>query len=143
MYNNINRYFWYLWFNMAVFIKKKLLNKEQPDYTKELLLNLFVLFYSIYWSYTRGKKIYEGLKNKGYQVFDNNTIYLLLSIFGLNIVVYCLIQNELNTVLSLPIINKEENNENIIYDISSQSIRKEEKESNEELDIKNFKGVRK
>ncbi len=52
--------------------------------------------YGIYWSYMMGKKMYEAGKNHGKDIDDNSVIYLILSIFGLGIVNYCIIQNDLN-----------------------------------------------
>jgi uncharacterized membrane protein len=63
-----------------------------------LLLCMFVPFYSLFWIFTRGKKLYESATDLGVRVSDNSTIYLVLCIFGLSIVTYALIQNDLNTV---------------------------------------------
>ena len=52
--------------------------------------------YGIYWNYQMGKKLYTaGVKNN-IAINDNSIIYLILSLFGLGIVNYCLIQNDLN-----------------------------------------------
>ena len=43
-----------------------------------------------------GKKLYDaGVKNN-VAISDNSVLYLILSLFGLGIVNYCLIQNDLN-----------------------------------------------
>lgn len=76
----------------------KILNKEQPEAIGELLLNMFIPFYSIYWVYTRGKKMFFAAKNRGLNIVDNSVIYLILSLFGLSIVVYCLMQNDFNSI---------------------------------------------
>jgi hypothetical protein len=52
--------------------------------------------YPIYWSYQMGKKIYEAKLNKGENASDNSVLYLVLSILGLGLVNYCLIQTDLN-----------------------------------------------
>ncbi len=52
--------------------------------------------YGIYWNYQMGKKLYDaGVKNN-VAISDNSVLYLILSLFGLGIVNYCLIQNDLN-----------------------------------------------
>lgn len=43
-----------------------------------------------------GKRMYEAGKKHGIAIADNSVLYLILSIFGLGIVNYCLIQNDLN-----------------------------------------------
>ena len=52
--------------------------------------------YSIYWSYKMGKEIYNAKISKGMPASDQSILYLILSLFGLGIVNYCLMQNELN-----------------------------------------------
>lgn len=42
--------------------------------------------------------MYEANQKAGIQTSDNSVIYLILSIFGLSIITYCLVQNELNTI---------------------------------------------
>lgn len=52
--------------------------------------------YSIYWNYKMGKEIYNAKISKGMSASDQSILYLILSLFGLGIVNYCLMQNELN-----------------------------------------------
>ncbi len=52
--------------------------------------------YSIYWNYKIGKRMYEAGKNAGVNISDNSVLYLILSIFGLSIITYCLVQSDLN-----------------------------------------------
>lgn len=52
--------------------------------------------YGIYWNYMMGKKMYEAGLKYGKNIDNNSIIYLILSIFGLQLVNYCLIQNDLN-----------------------------------------------
>ena len=56
--------------------------------------------YGIYWNYKIGKEMYEANQKIGINTSDNSVLYLILSIFGLSIVTYCLVQNELNTIAS-------------------------------------------
>ena len=52
--------------------------------------------YSIYWNYKMGKEIYEAKVKRGMQASDQSVLYVILSLLGLSIVNYCLMQNELN-----------------------------------------------
>ena len=54
--------------------------------------------YTIYWNYKMGKELYEGRTKRGLAATDNSVLYLILSILGLGIVNYCLMQNDLNEV---------------------------------------------
>lgn len=68
--------------------------------TSGALAFLFTLLtcgiYGIYWYYKMGKRLYEAGQKAGKDISDNSVIYLLLGLFGLGIVNYCLIQNDLN-----------------------------------------------
>lgn len=52
--------------------------------------------YAIIWYYQVGKRMETAGKNYGMQISDNSVIYLVLSLIGLGIVNYCLIQSDLN-----------------------------------------------
>lgn len=53
--------------------------------------------YTLYWMYKAGEKVNAAQAKRGMASDSNNSlIYLLLTLFGLGIVTYCLIQNELN-----------------------------------------------
>ena len=54
--------------------------------------------YSIYWSYKMGKALDDIKVSRGMPASDRSVIYLLLSIFGLSIVAWVLIQSELNSL---------------------------------------------
>lgn len=57
--------------------------------------------YMYYWMYKAGEKVSVIQRRQGRMNSENNgLLYLLLSIFGLSIVSYCLIQSELNQVAS-------------------------------------------
>lgn len=55
--------------------------------------------YNLYWMYKAGEKV-SYIKQKSGQGADSSSgvLYLVLSLFGLGIVSYCLIQSELNKV---------------------------------------------
>ena len=52
--------------------------------------------YGIYWYYKMGKELYEAGSKRGITITDNSIAYLILGIFGLGIISYCLIQSDLN-----------------------------------------------
>ena len=92
----------------------KCLNNDKSSSTGELLCLLFVPFYMLYWVYTRAKAIKTQADCRNIQISDGATLYLILSLLGLNIVSIALMQNDLNVVLrnkEKPIIqNSVENN---------------------------------
>lgn len=55
--------------------------------------------YGIYWAYRMGKALAMARERFGLVATDNSVLYLILSIFGLNIINYALIQNDLNTIV--------------------------------------------
>ncbi len=74
---------------------------NDPEFSgvKAFLFSLITCgIYGIYWNYKIGKEMYEANQKYGINASDNSTIYLILSIFGLSIVTYCMVQNELNTI---------------------------------------------
>ena len=53
--------------------------------------------YGFYWAYRMGQAVNTARTKRGLAANDSNSIlYLILQLFGLGIVTYCLIQNELN-----------------------------------------------
>lgn len=52
--------------------------------------------FGIIWAYRMGKQTERAQYNYGIRHEDKSLVYLLLSIFGLQIVVYCLMQMDLN-----------------------------------------------
>ena len=63
------------------------------------LLNLVTCgIYGIYWSYKLGKEMYEANQKNGMSASDNSIIYLILALFGFQVVSWCIIQSELNKI---------------------------------------------
>lgn len=56
--------------------------------------------YGIYWSYKIGKELEEAGKKHGKNISDNSVVYLILDIFGLSIVNFCLMQNDINSMIN-------------------------------------------
>lgn len=66
---------------------------SNDDALLEILLVLFLPFVGFYLC---EKKLTEGCQVRGIPHDDNSILYLILGIFGLGIVDYCLMQNDLN-----------------------------------------------
>ena len=74
---------------------------SDPEFTgvKAFIFTLITCgIYGIYWAYKIGKELYEANQKRGINASDNSILYLILDIFGLGIVTYCLAQNELNMI---------------------------------------------
>lgn len=72
---------------------------EDVNFTgvKAFLLTIITCgIYSIYWNYKMGKTLYSAGSKHNVDVNDNSLLYLILSLFGLSIVNYCLMQSDLN-----------------------------------------------
>ncbi len=76
--------------------KIRLLNDESTDCVGEYLCLILVPFYHLYWYYTRGQNLYQGMKKVGAPASDNSVVNLVLALFGFSIVSDALIQNDLN-----------------------------------------------
>lgn len=63
------------------------------------LLNIVTCgIYGIYWSYKLGKEMFEANQKHGIAANDNSVLYLILSLFGFQIVTWAIIQSELNKI---------------------------------------------
>ena len=72
---------------------------NNPDFSggKSFLFTIITCgIYFFYWSYKVGKEMCEARQKVGMPANDNSVIYIILSIFGLGIITYCLVQDELN-----------------------------------------------
>ena len=54
--------------------------------------------YGIYWAYKMGELMKTAQEKNGLQVKDNAVLYLVLEFIGLGIVVYALVQSDLNAI---------------------------------------------
>lgn len=54
--------------------------------------------YTFFWMYKRGEIIDNYNRSRGLGSTSNSIIYLVLTIFGLGFISYCLVQNELNKI---------------------------------------------
>ncbi|HHT98075.1 MAG TPA: DUF4234 domain-containing protein [Clostridiales bacterium] len=65
-----------------------------------LLLSIVTCgIYRYFWSYKMGKTIYTAQERLGVNPMDNSILYLILSIFGLDIVSYAIIQSDINVLV--------------------------------------------
>lgn len=54
--------------------------------------------YGIYWNYKQGEKLDKAYADRGLPTGSRSVVYLILSIFGLSIISYALMQNSLNQI---------------------------------------------
>ena len=57
--------------------------------------------YSFYWIYRRGQLIEKAYQQRGRNESDKAVVYLILSIVGLSIIAYALMQNEINKIIDI------------------------------------------
>ena len=55
--------------------------------------------YTIYWAYKMGELMAKAQLEKGMVVKNNGVLYLVLELFGLGIIDFALIQNDLNEMV--------------------------------------------
>lgn len=55
--------------------------------------------YGLYWSYQMGKKMYKAQERAGLPANDNSILYLVLTLFGVGIIAYAIIQSDINDIL--------------------------------------------
>lgn len=64
---------------------------------KALLFTLITCgIYGYFWSYQMGKAISQAQAKNGQIVSDNSVLFVVLQLFGLGIVNYCIMQSDLN-----------------------------------------------
>ncbi len=56
--------------------------------------------YGFYWAYKMGELMKKAQEKHNVTVKDNAVLYLILQLFGLSIVNYCLIQSDLNEIVA-------------------------------------------
>ena len=74
---------------------------EDPEFSgaKAFLFTLITCgIYSFFWAYKLGKNIQIAQEKRNLPATDNSTLYIILNLFGLGIVTYCLAQNEVNNM---------------------------------------------
>ncbi len=89
----------------------KTINNDKSSSGGEIVCLMLVPFYMIYWVFTRTKIIKAQADNRNLKISDNAVLYLVLSLFGLNIISVALMQNDLNMIIK---------NKNIVF--TSQNV---------------------
>jgi hypothetical protein len=85
------------WFISMTDESNSLSDKKHTSGGIALLLTLITCnIYGIYWNYKMGEKMFDIGKKYNKQISNNSVLYLILSLFGLGLVNYCLIQSDLN-----------------------------------------------
>ena len=70
---------------------------DEPSGGLVLLLTIVTCgIYGVYWGYKMGQKLFEAGQKYNMNISDNSIVYIILPLFGLGIVSYCLMQNDLN-----------------------------------------------
>lgn len=69
---------------------------------KALLFSILTCgIYTIYWNYKMGIMLHKVKTSKGIVCQDNSILYLILSLLGLSIVNFCLMQSDINDLANL------------------------------------------
>jgi hypothetical protein len=93
----------YYWIYCMTEDTKKVANR--PDFTSGGVVILLAIvtcgFYMLYWMYKEGEMIDQAKQFRGLSSSSSSILYLVLTIVGLGIVSYALIQNELNNLAKL------------------------------------------
>lgn len=85
------------WFIVMTDEANKVSGDTKPSGGMAFLFNLITCgIYGIYWNYKMGKKLYQAGQIHEKNIADNSILFLVLSILGLGIVNYCIIQSDLN-----------------------------------------------
>ncbi len=88
-----------IWFINMVDDVNRVCNDEKSNQSGGTVFLLTLVTCGIYgfiWFYQAGERMYVAGQKYGMPISDNGTLYLLLMIFGLGIVNYCLLQSDLN-----------------------------------------------
>ncbi len=74
-------------------------NETTPTAGIAFLLNLVTCgIYGIYWAYKQGEKLDKAYTDRGLPTASRSIVYLILSICGLSIIAYALMQDSLNKI---------------------------------------------
>lgn len=72
------------------------LHGDENPVGSEVLMFLFVPFYSVYWGYAKGKQMYEDSKKRGGNLTDRKYIYLFMNLMFMQLFTLGFIQTQLN-----------------------------------------------
>ena len=72
------------------------LHGDENPVGSEVLMFLFIPFYSVYWGYAKGKQMYEDSKKRGGNLTDRKYIYLAMNLMFMQLFTLGFIQTQLN-----------------------------------------------
>lgn len=89
---------YYIYWFVSLTDDVRVINKNSTlSGVKSFLFSLITCgIYGYYWAYKMGKNVSEIQVNRGRVASDNSVLYVVLAIFGLQIVNVCIIQSEVN-----------------------------------------------
>ena len=76
---------------------------DNSSCASEVLCLTFIPLYPVYWWFTRGKMMTEGLKERGISFLGNEFAYLFLSFFGMRFICRAIMQNDFNRIPTRPV----------------------------------------
>ena len=88
-----------IWFVNIVNDTNRVCNDEQSTQSGGTVFLLTLItcgIYGIIWFYNCAKRLEKAGKKYGKEIADNSVLYIVLSLVGLGIVNYCLVQSDLN-----------------------------------------------
>lgn len=89
---------YYIYWFVTLTDDVRVLNKNSSlSGVKSFLFTIITCgIYGFYWAYKMGKATYEIQASRGRPASDNSVLFVVLAIFGLQIVNVCIIQSEIN-----------------------------------------------
>ena len=88
-----------VWYIGLVNDVNRICNDEKSSQSGGVVFLLTLItcgIYGIIWFYQAGKRMNTAGQKYGVDISDNSTIYLVLAIFGLSLIDYCLLQADVN-----------------------------------------------
>lgn len=76
------------------------LHGDENPVGSEVLLFIFVPFYSVYWGYSKGKQMFEDSKKRGGNLTDRKYVYLFMNLIFMQLFTLGFIQTQLNSYQS-------------------------------------------
>ena len=89
---------YFIYWEYKLIKNTKAIQKDDSSCAGELLCLVLVPFYHLYWWFTRGKIVKDEFTKQDHSAKGNSVAYLILGIFGLNIVSATIMQNDFNSL---------------------------------------------
>ena len=78
----------------------RVIKGDDSSCTGEMLCLIFVPFYSLYWWFTRGRLVRDEFSKHGYFASSHEIAFIIIAMFGLEIVAMSIMQNDFNSLTS-------------------------------------------